>query len=100
MVSDFCHDSLYHDSLRVLKNSLPNRYFGWDVVKSFWTEAVPDKGAKILCPGVGNDPSLFELVTAGWRHVTAFDYSVPPHFFCSSVVLRGPGKKIVQNIIL
>lgn len=50
-------------------------YFGWDVVKSFWTEAVPDKGAKILCPGVGNDPSLFELVTAGWRHVTAFDYS-------------------------
>ena len=50
-------------------------YYGWDVVKKFWEPAVPDRSARVLLPGIGNDPVLLDLVAAGWTDLTAFDYS-------------------------
>jgi len=50
-------------------------YYGWGVVKSHFERAVPDRAAKVLCPGIGNDPVLLDLVANGWTQVTAFDYT-------------------------
>lgn len=49
-------------------------YYGWDTLKPYVTSHVP-KSAKILLPGVGNDPVLLDLVKAGYRFLTAQDYS-------------------------
>lgn len=55
-------------------------YFGWSEIKPYFQEHVPvpdadDATTKILIPGMGNDPLLLDLVGAGYRDITAFDYS-------------------------
>lgn len=58
-------------------------YFGWSNVKSHFTEHIPPPSAdsleskeyRILIPGMGNDPLLLDMVGAGYRDITAFDYS-------------------------
>ena len=50
-------------------------YYGWEVVRQHWERAVPNKDAKILLPGIGNDPLLLDLVSSGWQQCTAFDYT-------------------------
>ena len=50
-------------------------YYGWDALKPHFTKAVPSKEARILLPGIGNDPILLDLWGAGYRRLTAFDYS-------------------------
>ena len=36
---------------------------------------VADRALKILIPGVGNDPILLDLLQAGFKDLTAFDYT-------------------------
>mmetsp|Transcript_22563 Transcript_22563/g.64916 ORF Transcript_22563/g.64916 Transcript_22563/m.64916 type:complete len:256 (+) Transcript_22563:102-869(+) len=54
-------------------------YFGWSEIKPFFQQHVPIPDAsdrtKLLIPGMGNDPLLLDLVGAGYRDITAFDYS-------------------------
>lgn len=50
-------------------------YYGWEILKSHWTSIVPSKQASILLPGIGNDPILLDLYSAGYKQLTAFDYS-------------------------
>mmetsp|Transcript_8275 Transcript_8275/g.17522 ORF Transcript_8275/g.17522 Transcript_8275/m.17522 type:complete len:240 (-) Transcript_8275:204-923(-) len=50
-------------------------YYGWDSIKPHFVEATPDKGSKILVPGVGNDSMLLDLYGSGYKDLTAFDYS-------------------------
>ena len=53
-------------------------YFGWSDIKPLFRQHVPaDTSAttKLLIPGMGNDPLLLDLVGAGYRDITAFDYS-------------------------
>mmetsp|Transcript_61395 Transcript_61395/g.181494 ORF Transcript_61395/g.181494 Transcript_61395/m.181494 type:complete len:257 (-) Transcript_61395:103-873(-) len=50
-------------------------YCGWDELAPFWTELVPDKGARVLVPGTGNDVTPCGVYDAGWNDITAFDYS-------------------------
>jgi len=50
-------------------------YCGWDELAPFWQELVPDRNAQVLVPGIGNDGAIVGLFDAGWRSVTAFDYS-------------------------
>mmetsp|Transcript_39766 Transcript_39766/g.81828 ORF Transcript_39766/g.81828 Transcript_39766/m.81828 type:complete len:253 (-) Transcript_39766:1370-2128(-) len=50
-------------------------YFGWSDIKKYFTEYCCDSSMKILVPGMGNDPLLLDLVGAGYRDITAFDYS-------------------------
>ena len=53
-------------------------YFGWSEIKPLFQQHVPsDTSAttKLLMPGMGNDPLLLDLVGAGYRDITAFDYS-------------------------
>ena len=53
-------------------------YFGWSEIKPLFQQHVPpDTSAttKLLIPGMGNDPLLLDLIGAGYRDITAFDYS-------------------------
>jgi hypothetical protein len=50
-------------------------YCGWAVIQSFWEELVPDRTSRVLVPGVGNDATIADMWDAGWRSITAFDYS-------------------------
>ena len=63
-------------------------YYGWDdTIKKVWmNEVLPKiqnydndefdvKEVSILIPGIGNDSILLDLYNAGWRNLTAFDYS-------------------------
>ena len=50
-------------------------YYGFDVVKPHLVQAVPSKDARILLPGIGNDPILLDLWGSNYRDLTAFDYS-------------------------
>uniref|UniRef100_A0A7S3RQP4 Methyltransferase type 11 domain-containing protein n=1 Tax=Emiliania huxleyi TaxID=2903 RepID=A0A7S3RQP4_EMIHU len=50
-------------------------YCGWSELEPFWSELVASGTPRVLVPGMGNDRSLVELYDAGWRDVTAFDYS-------------------------
>jgi hypothetical protein len=50
-------------------------YFGYDVIKPHLIKTVPDKGAKILLPGIGNDPMIIDLCNNGYKNLVAFDYS-------------------------
>ena len=36
---------------------------------------VPDRSARVLLPGVGNDEAMVDMYDAGWTSLTAFDYS-------------------------
>jgi len=61
-------------------------YNGYDVIKPFLQEYVFDVAEStsttveksqlsILIPGCGNDPLLLDIINAGYRCLTAFDYS-------------------------
>ena len=50
-------------------------YCGWEELEPFWRELVPDKTARVLLPGVGNDEAMVGLYDAGWELLTAFDYA-------------------------
>jgi len=50
-------------------------YYGWEMIKPHFVERVPDKSSRVLVPGVGNDPTLLDLYGAGYKDITAFDYS-------------------------
>ena len=50
-------------------------YCGWAELEPFWRELVPETQARVLVPGVGNDNTVAGLYDAGWKCVTAFDYS-------------------------
>lgn len=51
-------------------------YSGWEDIEPFWAELVPDREARVLLPGVGNDAAMVGLYDAGWERLTAFDYAV------------------------
>ena len=48
---------------------------GWSELEPFWEELVPEKSARVLLPGVGNDQAMVEMFDAGWSNVCAFDYA-------------------------
>mmetsp|Transcript_6513 Transcript_6513/g.11637 ORF Transcript_6513/g.11637 Transcript_6513/m.11637 type:complete len:280 (-) Transcript_6513:68-907(-) len=50
-------------------------YYGWETLKPIWMTHVADRALKILIPGVGNDPILVDLLQAGFKDLTAFDYT-------------------------
>jgi len=50
-------------------------YCGWPELEPFWSELVPAKSARVLVPGVGNDPTVCGLYDAGWTDIAAFDYA-------------------------
>ena len=50
-------------------------YCDWKDLAPFWGEIVPDRSAQVLVPGCGNDMTIAEMYDAGWRQVTAFDFS-------------------------
>ena len=37
----------------------------------FWEELVPDRAARVLVPGAGNDATVVDLYDAGWLDLTA-----------------------------
>ena len=39
----------------------------WADLEPFWADLVPDRGARVLIPGVGNDPTMVDLYDAGWE---------------------------------
>ena len=50
-------------------------YCGFAELAPFFAELVPDRAARLLVPGVGNDATVAALYDAGWTRLTAFDYS-------------------------
>lgn|ERR1719203_54984 len=50
-------------------------YCGWEEIKPFWLDLVPDTSSHILVAGVGNDIVPVQMFDDGWRTMTAFDYS-------------------------
>ena len=62
-------------------------YYGWSDIRKHFTQYVPlpspesssfseeVDSVKILVPGMGNDPILLDLISAGYKNITAFDYS-------------------------
>ena len=48
-------------------------YCGWADVEPLWLELVPDRAARVLVPGVGNDDAAVGLVDAGFTSVAASD---------------------------
>ena len=69
----------YWDAMYAGKGELPAEryswYCGWRELQPFWAELVPDRAARTLVPGVGNDESVASLYDAGWTNLRAFDYS-------------------------
>eukprot|EP00536_Pseudo-nitzschia_multiseries_P009948 jgi/Psemu1/202096/e_gw1.290.94.1 len=50
-------------------------YFGFEKYWRLVQTHVPSKTARILVPGIGNDPVLLELLQKGYTRLTATDYS-------------------------
>ena len=50
-------------------------YYGWDRIGPIWDDVAPEKTARVLLPGVGNDPTVRALYEKGWTNLYAFDYS-------------------------
>ena len=50
-------------------------YSGWAELEPFFAELVPDRNARVLVPGVGNDAAMVDLYDAGWQQLTLFDYA-------------------------
>jgi len=74
-------DSMY-DGMGDFDASEYSWYYGHEVIKPLLEDFVLDSttsldksNISILIPGSGNDPLLLDLYTAGFRHLTAFDYS-------------------------
>ena len=69
----------YWDAMYAGDGELPateySWYCGWDELEPFWDELVPDRSARVLVPGMGNDAAVAHLYDAGWRSIVAFDYS-------------------------
>lgn len=56
-------------------------YYGWETLGKHVRQHLPlmsptGELSKILIPGIGNDPILIDLLKAGYRRLTAQDYSV------------------------
>lgn len=56
-------------------------YFGWETLGQHVRRYLPPithtgESTNILIPGIGNDPLLIDLIRAGYRTLTAQDYSV------------------------
>jgi SAM-dependent methyltransferase len=69
----------YWDDLYAGRGEFPAEeyswYFGWGKYEKLVREFIPDKDAKILLPGIGNDPILLDLLQNGYKDLTASDYS-------------------------
>ena len=63
-------------------------YFGWETLKKYFLEFAPKsqidetdgttstpRATKMLVPGIGNDGILLDFYAAGYKDITAFDYS-------------------------
>lgn len=50
-------------------------YCPWADIEPLWLEMVPDTGARVLVPGVGNDDAAVGLFDAGFHRLCAFDYA-------------------------
>ncbi|GFH58755.1 hypothetical protein CTEN210_15231 [Chaetoceros tenuissimus] len=50
-------------------------YSGWEEIKPFWLDLVPDKSSQILVAGIGNDIVPVQMFDEGWNNMIAFDYS-------------------------
>lgn len=50
-------------------------YYGWEVLGRVVEQYIPDKGARILVPGIGNDDILLDLHKAGYMNMVGQDYS-------------------------
>lgn len=50
-------------------------YCGWEEIKPFWLDLVPDTSSHILVAGIGNDIVPVQMFDEGWNKMTAFDYS-------------------------
>ena len=72
-------DSMYRGFGAAADDGLPSDayswYSGWRELEPFWRELVPDDKARVLVPGCGNDGTISALYDAGYRALTAFDYS-------------------------
>lgn len=47
----------------------------WEDLEPFFAELVPDRGATILIPGVGNDAAIRGMFDAGYENLSTFDYA-------------------------
>mmetsp|Transcript_21139 Transcript_21139/g.55666 ORF Transcript_21139/g.55666 Transcript_21139/m.55666 type:complete len:253 (+) Transcript_21139:77-835(+) len=78
-------DSMYAGVGAAAEDGLPadafSWYCGWTEIEPFWEEFVPQRAARVLVPGMGNDATLPKMFDAGWRGLTAFDY-------CEDAVVR------------
>ena len=50
-------------------------YCGWEEIKPFWLDLVPDTSSHVLVAGIGNDIVPVQIFDEGWNNMTAFDYS-------------------------
>ena len=50
-------------------------YYGFEVMKQYVSEMIPDKSSRILLPGIGNDSMAADLIDCGYTNLVAFDYS-------------------------
>lgn len=50
-------------------------YCGWEELRPFFAEFVPDQSQGVLVVGCGNDLAPVSMFDEGWCQVTAFDYS-------------------------
>jgi SAM-dependent methyltransferase len=50
-------------------------YFGFEGYQKLVEEHIPDKGSRLLLPGIGNDLMLLDLLKKGYKQLTATDYS-------------------------
>ena len=68
----------YWDAMYTGKGDRPassySWYCQWPELEPFFKELVPDKSARILVPGIGNDPTPVEMYDAGYNDMIAFDY--------------------------
>lgn len=73
-------DALYADQLGAAEvdyrpAAAHSWYCGWDELRPFWAMLVPDRDARVVVAGIGNDPAPVGMYDAGWRTVTGYDYS-------------------------
>ena len=72
-------DDMYAGTGTAAADGLPadeySWYCGFAELAPFFAELVPDRAARLLVPGVGNDATVAALYDAGWTRLAAFDYS-------------------------
>jgi len=50
-------------------------YCDWNDLAPFWNDLIPQKDARVLIAGIGNDVTPIGLYDAGWANMIAYDYS-------------------------